>query len=125
LYGYFTCRKRHASGGSACTTPPLPAGEIEKFVFEKVGGIGTDPALRAIVLKHVRAKLGADGQREFEKVDEAKLVQALERFGPVWESLSPKKRSRMLRLLVDRIEWNGGQETVSIVFQPTAIETLT
>jgi len=57
-------------------------------------------------------------------VDEREVRAALTAFDPVWQTLSPRERARMVRLLVDRVEYDGKAGTVSVTFRPSGIKTL-
>jgi site-specific DNA recombinase len=54
--------------------------------------------------------------------DEARTVLAA--FDPVWESLAPREQSRVVQLLVQQVDYDGGTSKVTIKFRPTAIKTL-
>jgi site-specific DNA recombinase len=45
-------------------------------------------------------------------------------FDPVWETLTLREQARVLRLLVQRVDYDGDKGTVSVTFHPTGIETL-
>ncbi len=59
-----------------------------------------------------------------ELVDEREVVQALSLFDPVWESLTPREQARVIRLLVERVDYDGQKGTVAVTFRPTGIRTL-
>jgi site-specific DNA recombinase len=59
-----------------------------------------------------------------ELVDERDLASALSLFDPVWESLSSPEQTRVMRLLVERIAYDGNNETLAITFRPTGIKAL-
>jgi site-specific DNA recombinase len=59
-----------------------------------------------------------------ELVDEKEVAQALELFDPVWETLAPREQTRIIRLLVQRVDYDGENGTVSVTFHPTGIKTL-
>jgi len=59
-----------------------------------------------------------------ELVDEKAVAKALELFDPVWESLSPREQARVIRLLVERVDYDGEQGTVSVTFHSAGIKTL-
>jgi site-specific DNA recombinase len=69
----------------------------------------------------VREELVAVGR---ELVDEREVARALEIFDPVWESLSPREQARAIRLLVDRVEYDGARGTVSVIFHPAGMKLL-
>jgi len=69
----------------------------------------------------VREELIALGR---QLVDEHEVARALALFDPVWETLSPRKQARVIRLLVQRVDHDGQRQTVSMTFHPADIETL-
>jgi site-specific DNA recombinase len=59
-----------------------------------------------------------------ELVDEKEVARALSLFDPVWETLSPREQVRVIRLLVQRVDYDGEKGTVSVTFHPAGIKTL-
>jgi site-specific DNA recombinase len=59
-----------------------------------------------------------------ELVDEPEVVQALSLFDPVWDSLTPREQARIVRLLVERVDYDGDSGSVAVTFRPTGIKTL-
>jgi len=59
-----------------------------------------------------------------EHVAEAELTAALSQFDPVWEALSPREQARMIRLLVERVSYDGEKESVAVTFRPSGIKAL-
>ncbi|WP_020473426.1 recombinase family protein [Zavarzinella formosa] len=51
--------------------------------------------------------------------------EALARFDDVWDQLTPKERSKIVRLLVDRVDYDGRARTVSLTFHPDGLAALT
>jgi site-specific DNA recombinase len=59
-----------------------------------------------------------------EDITEEVLRAALERFTPVWESLTLPERERMLQLLVERVTYDGASGEIAISFRPAGIQAL-
>ena len=59
-----------------------------------------------------------------EQIDEDDLRAALASFDPVWKELTPNERERVIRLLVERVGYDGDKGTVAITFKGTGIKTL-
>jgi site-specific DNA recombinase len=57
-------------------------------------------------------------------VDEQEVAHSLARFDPVWEALPSREQGQVLRLLVERIDYDGREGAVSITFHPTGIKAL-
>ncbi len=53
-------------------------------------------------------------------IDEDELLGAVEAFEPVWEALTIGERERLIRALVERVEWDAASESVTVVFHETA-----
>ena len=52
------------------------------------------------------------------------MSQALANFDPVWESVSPRAQSRIIRVLVERIGYDGRDGTVTVAFRSLGIKAL-
>jgi len=61
---------------------------------------------------------------ERQIVDEKEVARALAVFDPLWETLSPREQTRVVRLLVQRVDYDGEKGTVSVTFHPTGIRAL-
>ncbi|MBU1319814.1 MAG: recombinase family protein, partial [candidate division Zixibacteria bacterium] len=59
-----------------------------------------------------------------ETVDEYDLTQALSGFDPVWESLTPREQSRIIRLLIERVDYDGRDGNVTVTFRSSGIKML-
>lgn len=57
-------------------------------------------------------------------VDEAQVAAAMARFDPVWDSLTPREQARIIELVVERVDYDGGTGQVSIAFHPCGIRSL-
>lgn len=92
------------------------------------GSNGADVARRQDELRRMEARLTEVRERHLalsrELVDEREVVQALSLFDPVWESLTPREQARVVRLLVERVDYDGRNSTISVTFHPTGIKTL-
>ncbi|MCL4198929.1 MAG: recombinase family protein [Phycisphaerales bacterium] len=54
---------------------------------------------------------------EANRIDEIAVRQALTEFDAVWENLAPKEQARVLRLLIERVEYDGAKGKVAITFR--------
>ena len=59
-----------------------------------------------------------------QDIEERELRTALSQFDPVWESLLPREKVRMVRLLVERIEYDGQEGKIALTFLPSGIKAL-
>jgi hypothetical protein len=58
------------------------------------------------------------------RVTEEEVAAALSSFDPVWEALSPREQARIVQLLVERIDYDGGEGTIEIAFHPAGLKSL-
>ena len=42
----------------------------------------------------------------------------------VWDTLSPREQARVIRLLVEQVNYDGEKGTVSVTFHPSGIKVL-
>jgi site-specific DNA recombinase len=57
-------------------------------------------------------------------VDDADVARALADFDQLWESLAPREQTRVLELLVERVEYDGQNGRISLTFRPCGIKAL-
>ncbi len=72
-------------------------------------------------LAEVRGQIESNNR---EIVDEDEIAAALSVFDPVWETLGPKERARIIQLLVERVDYDGKAGTIAVTFRPNGIKTL-
>jgi site-specific DNA recombinase len=182
-YRYYICLNAMKRGWHVCPSKSVPAGEIERFVVERIKCIGRDPGVLAETIRQAQEQNKRDlssletEQRMLEKdmarrnaevrrmvsrihtdadagqltrikdqivtleqrmtqvrervftasrqqVDQRELESALSVFDPVWETLSPREQARIIRLLVERVDYDGKRGKVAITFRPTGIREL-
>lgn len=58
------------------------------------------------------------------RIDAADVATAFSDFDAMWQSLTPNEQARMIVLLVDRVDYDAADSTVSVTFHPTGIQTL-
>jgi site-specific DNA recombinase len=59
-----------------------------------------------------------------EAIDENDLTHALMLFEPVWEMLPPRDQSRIIKLLIERIGYDGRDGKVTITFRSLGLRML-
>ena len=60
-----------------------------------------------------------------QEIGEDDVAAALAEFDGVWAALNPKEQARVLELLIERVDYNGGAGNIAITFRPSGIKTLT
>ncbi|MFO0863678.1 MAG: hypothetical protein U0744_03290 [Gemmataceae bacterium] len=54
-------------------------------------------------------------------IDETEAAEALASFDAVWQALTFQEQGKLLRLLIQRINYDGGRQKIALVFHPTGI----
>jgi site-specific DNA recombinase len=76
----------------------------------------------------IEARLAEIGEElsvlQTASVDRRDLARALALFDEVWACLFPREQERVIGLLIERIDFDAGRETVAITFRPTGIRAL-
>ncbi len=59
-----------------------------------------------------------------QKIDTEDLTTAVAQFDPIWDVLLPRERTRIARLLIQHVDFDGESGTMGITFQPSGIKAL-
>jgi site-specific DNA recombinase len=57
-------------------------------------------------------------------IEESEVADALREFDAVWQSLPPREQEKLVQLLVERVDYDGGEGKLAITFHPTGIQKL-
>ena len=98
-------------------------------------GAGTTSGGAVTRLAELQARLAQVEQRlarlrgqmealQQERLDQAAVTEALSGLLPAWESMSPAEQTRVVRLLVSQVDYDGQQGKAAITFQPLGLKTL-
>jgi site-specific DNA recombinase len=49
------------------------------------------------------------------------LRVALGTFDPIWEQMTPTEQTRVVELLIERVDYDGAEENLSITFRPAGV----
>jgi site-specific DNA recombinase len=105
-------------------------GEIHRVVAAVGGGTSDIPKLADL---HERVRLAEARANEIDaevaalggnRLYEADVERALEAFDPVWATLTPREQARIVHLLVERVDFDGATNKLSITFHPSGIRSL-
>ena len=114
-----------------CPYTPLFRSEERRKLVKHLGRAGTAPDRMADVQERIRAaeQRSTEVREELiaigrELLDEKEVAKALALFDPAWDALSPREQARIIHLLVERVDYDGKNGTVSVTFHPAGIETL-
>ena len=61
---------------------------------------------------------------EGQVISDKQAIGALAEFDRLWNILSPREQAHLLNLLLERVEYDGHQGTVALLFRPTGIKAL-
>ena len=97
-YRYYVCLNAQKRGWDACPTKSVPAAEIEASVVERLCGLGAG--------------------------EDASLPEGLIDLGAVWDALTPRRRRRAIRRVVERIGYDGQTGRLTATLRESGIEAL-
>jgi site-specific DNA recombinase len=96
LYRYYVSQTVLKHGAGACPVGRVPAGEIEAAVIEQLRIVFRQPEIIAGTWKATRAHNDA--------ISEGDARSALQQLDPLWDELFPAEQTRIVSLLVERID---------------------
>ncbi len=96
LYRYYVSQSVLRHGAGACPIARVPANEIEATVIGQLRAVFRQPELVAGTAK-------AASQRDPELTTD-EVREALQQFDPLWDELFPAEQTRIVALLVERID---------------------
>ena len=114
-YRYYVCANAQRRGWDACPGPSLPAGDLEQLALGHVKELLAGEGVAEAIADRAGAVLAATRPDLAAEPDE--LLGAAEAFDPVWGALAQGEREDLIRAVVERIEWDAGAETISVVFK--------
>jgi site-specific DNA recombinase len=88
---------------------------------ERLAELEGQTAKAELRLREVRSKLQDQQTSAF---NEAEVGAALAQFDAVWEALSPSEQSRLVELLIERVDYDGAAGTLAIHFHESGLESL-
>ena len=59
------------------------------------------------------------------QIDETEVTHLLADFHQTWDALAPRDQTRIIELLIERIDYRGREGQISLTFRPTGIHALT
>ena len=123
-YRYYVCTRAQKRGWEQCPTKSIPAGQIEAFVLQQIAGLGRDAVLCADLITEDRDK-DQDGSGAWASPGRPEEVRAaLAALAADWHLRPPEDQAQVVDRLVQRVEYDGGKETVAIRFRPQGIQAL-
>lgn len=100
-------------------------GEMEEAAVAELTARLADSQERAAAAERRQSEIrGELADLRCRIIDEADVRAALAQFDPVWDELSPQEKSKILKLLIERVDYDGQAGTISVAFHVTGIKTL-
>ena len=96
LYRYYISQSVMKRGTEACPVKQVPAAEIERIVIEQIRSLLQTPE---IIVQTWRAARKTD-----KHLAESDVRSALLEFEPLWNELFPAEQTRIVELLVERVD---------------------
>ena len=96
LYRYYLSQTVLKQGAGDCPVARVPAAEIEKIVIDQVRLLLLSPEIIVQTWRSAR--------KTMEGVTESGVRNALKAFDPLWNELFPAEQSRIIELLVERVD---------------------
>jgi site-specific DNA recombinase len=136
-YRYYVCCNAQKRGWSVCPSKAVPAAEIEQFVVERIQGVANDASMLRAALTVAKAPDGGDaagdsasrpGSRSIPKPprfqDEGELARALSTLASMWDRQSLEAQARWMELAVQRVDYDGAKQRVSVTLHPMGLVRL-
>ena len=96
LYRYYVSQSVIKRGADACPVSRVPAAEIENVVIDQLRGMLRAPEVIIATWRSARPEIG--------ELSETQVREALEALDPLWDELFPAEQTRIIQLLVERVD---------------------
>ncbi|MHB8271183.1 recombinase family protein [Bradyrhizobium sp.] len=96
LYRYYLSQAVLKQGAGDCPVARVPAAEIEKIVIDQVRILLLSPEIIVQTWRSAR--------KTIKGMTESEIRKALKAFDPLWNQLFPAEQSRIIELLVERVD---------------------
>jgi site-specific DNA recombinase len=127
-YRYYVCCNAQKRGWGACPSKAVPAAEIEQFVVARIQGVANDAALLRAALKEANSAAECDAEKDPARVpkpprfqDETHLARTLATLASTWDRLSSEEQACWIEWAVERVDYDGAQQRVSVTLDPKGL----
>ncbi|QWG20702.1 recombinase family protein [Bradyrhizobium sediminis] len=96
LYRYYLSQTVLKQGSDGCPVARVPAAEIERIVIDQVRGLLLSPEVIVQTWRIAR--------KSIKGLTESDVRSSLLEFDPLWNELFPTEQSRIIELLVERVD---------------------
>ena len=95
-------------------------GHEVKSITERLTQVDAEASDAERRLVEIRESLA---QLELVEVDPNAASMAMMQFTPLWEALTANERTRLVNLLIERVDYDGVEQTIDVSFRPMGLAT--
>jgi len=106
LYRYYTSQTAMKRGGSECPVRQVPAAEIERIVLDQIRKFLQTPEIIVQTWRTAR--------KQDQNLTEDDVRRALLEFDKLWDELFPSEQTRIIELLVERVDLKPDSLDISL-----------
>jgi site-specific DNA recombinase len=106
LYRYYLSQTVLKQGSRDCPVARVPAAEIEKIVIDQVRRLLLSPEIIVQTSRTLR--------KSIKGMTESQVRNALSAFEPLWNELFPAEQSRIIGLLVERVDVHSDRVDIKL-----------
>jgi site-specific DNA recombinase len=99
----------------------LQGGPVASKAAERLDQVAEEMEFTSSQLSSLRRQHSTLQEQEIDAQD---LTTSIAQFDPIWDVLLPRERVRIVRLLIQQVDFDGESGTMGITFQPTGIKAL-
>jgi site-specific DNA recombinase len=114
LYRYYVCSRAQKHGWSSCPGASLPADDLERFVVGKIRDVVNQGEVMDSIAKTTVERLTITIGALLADPDEA--MGLAENFDALWKGMKREERIDLIRMLIERVDWDPEEETLSVIF---------
>lgn len=114
LYRYYVCSRAQKHGWSSCPGASLPADDLEQFVVSKIRAVVNQDEVMESIAKTTVERLTITIGALLADPDEA--MGLAENFDALWKGMQRDERIDLIRMLIERVDWDPEEETLSVIF---------
>ena len=114
VYRYYVCSRAQKHGWSSCPGASLPADDLERFVVGKIRDVVNQDGVIDSIAKTAIERLTITIGALLADPDEA--MGLAENFDALWKGMKREERVDLIRMLVERVDWDPEEETLSVIF---------
>jgi site-specific DNA recombinase len=113
-YRYYTCTNAQKRGVAHCPTRSVPAAALEDAVLTHLRQLADDPSLFPTAITAAAAPA----------ITVQEIGAVLTGLLPIWDTLVPGERRRVLQQLLEAIDYHGGTGTLGLTLSPQGLRRL-